>query len=138
MDLQVDRTYDIQVVSCRFRHSNYLSVAMAGAKNYLILYNSVLFVGWSVIFAKLLINVFSGISPYLLFPIVARYLKLFQTLAVLEIVHSALHIVRSPILTTAVQVFSRLVILWPVTNSVLEVSRASFELIGRYEFQFDI
>lgn len=48
--------------------------------------------------------------------------KVTQSLAVLEIVHSALGWVRSPIATTAAQVFSRIYTVWGVVEAAPEVS----------------
>ncbi|CBK21267.2 uncharacterized protein [Blastocystis hominis] len=43
-------------------------------------------------------------------------LKWVQTAAVLEIVHSMLGLVRSPVMTTALQVFSRVMLVWGYAN----------------------
>lgn len=48
-----------------------------------------------------------------------------QTLAVLEVVHAALGVVRSPIGTTASQVASRVYTVWGVVEAVPKVGRSS-------------
>ncbi|KNB45488.1 hypothetical protein JH06_3577 [Blastocystis sp. subtype 4] len=52
-------------------------------------------------------------------------LKYVQTMAILEIIHSMLRIVRSPVLTTTLQVFSRIMILWGYAN-ISEAAQQSF------------
>lgn len=72
-------------------------------------------------------------------------LNIVQTAAVLEIVHSMLRLVRSPVMTTALQgrlhcrhfilVFSRVMVLWGYAN-ISENSQQSFGIklmIMRYE-----
>ncbi|EFN57865.1 hypothetical protein CHLNCDRAFT_143333 [Chlorella variabilis] len=50
-------------------------------------------------------------------------LKVAQTAAVMEVVHSAVGLVRSPVLITATQVASRLFVLWGVVDLVPEAHR---------------
>lgn len=47
-----------------------------------------------------------------------RPLQVTQTAAVLEIAHSALGLVRSPVMTTLQQVFSRVFIVWGILWAV--------------------
>ncbi|MCJ1249000.1 hypothetical protein MMC30_006221 [Trapelia coarctata] len=82
---------------------------------YLILYNLVSAIAWASVLGRVLLlvplvdfeNVHGGVG---------QFAKWTQTAAVLEIVHSALGIVRSPLLTTVMQVFSRLLLIWPIVH----------------------
>ncbi|KAK9463625.1 tyrosine phosphatase-like protein [Lipomyces oligophaga] len=82
--------------------------------HYLVLYNTISAFFWFAVLLRVLLimpilgpeNVAGGVCDF------ARYV---QTGAVLEIVHSAIGLVRSPIFTTVMQVFSRLLLTWGVT-----------------------
>lgn len=76
---------------------------------YLYLYNRLLAALWAVVCFN---TVFFGatLGQPLLFEKSLAFLIATQLLAVLEIVHAALGLVKSPIATTAAQVFSRLLI----------------------------
>ncbi|CAH8572564.1 unnamed protein product [Schistosoma turkestanicum] len=50
-------------------------------------------------------------------------LQLFQSLAVVEIIHSAIGLVRSSVITTILQVSSRLLVVWGVLYIMPEISR---------------
>ncbi|KNC46125.1 protein tyrosine phosphatase [Thecamonas trahens ATCC 50062] len=50
-------------------------------------------------------------------PVIEGALKVAQTMALLEVVHSLIGFVRSPVVTTAMQVASRIVLLWGYTNA---------------------
>ncbi|KAA8648801.1 hypothetical protein EYZ11_012766 [Aspergillus tanneri] len=90
---------------------------------YLIVYNSVSLALWATCTLRgfyLLVNlVLSGsdipsIIPTVFNEIFSPLLLTTQTLAVLEILHSLLGLVRAPVLTTAMQVASRLLVVWGV------------------------
>ncbi|KAK0945916.1 hypothetical protein LTR29_002496 [Friedmanniomyces endolithicus] len=78
---------------------------------YLILYNFVSALLWSVILGRVLLittlfgyrSVHSG---------VADFTRWTQTLAALEILHAAVGLVRAPIMTTVMQVASRFLLVW--------------------------
>ncbi|KAK4696516.1 hypothetical protein P7C71_g1413, partial [Lecanoromycetidae sp. Uapishka_2] len=82
---------------------------------YLVAYNLISAILWSAILARVLLliplvgfeNVYGGVG---------EFAKWTQTLALLEVVHSTLGIVRSPLLTTLIQVSSRLLLVWGVVN----------------------
>lgn len=92
------------------------------AKTYLVLYNILQAIGWSFIFV-ISCKHFSqnGFTPKGLFAAVEIPLKIFQTAAILEILHCAVGIVPSSTLITAMQVASRVIVTWPVTHSVKEI-----------------
>lgn len=54
------------------------------------------------------------------------WVKITQTLAVMDVIHAALGIVKSNVGTAASQVFSRLWAVWAVVEMVPEVSQVSF------------
>lgn len=101
---------------------------------YLLAYNAAQLLGWSAVLSTVLFHLLSHptstsstSSTFLskhssgLFEVVHMRLAIVQSLAVLEIVHAALGIVRSDPLTTLVQVFSRLFLVWAVTESFPQV-----------------
>ena len=88
---------------------------MSLAKTYLASYNAALVAGWSYV----LILAFAALrtaGPSAVYAAVARPLALAQTAAVLEIAHAACGIARSPVLVTAMQVSSRLMVVWGVLH----------------------
>jgi len=76
-------------------------------KLYLILYNVAQTVGWTVILLRLSQHIVAGKPVDRAWNAVGEYLWLFQNAAVLEILHSMIGFVRSPVATTFIQVFSR-------------------------------
>jgi len=87
---------------------------------YLMLYNFVQILGWSYIGFKF---VNYGIKKgewdnTTYYEECGQSLKLFQTLAALEILHSAIGIVRSPLMTTIVQIFSRVFVVWGICEFI--------------------
>ncbi|CAL8104301.1 unnamed protein product [Orchesella dallaii] len=93
------------------------------SKIYLTLYNLTLSVGWAyVLFLTIQHRVdYKKIYPYIRIP-----LQIFQTAALLEILHAAIGIVKSNVILTTLQVFSRVFVVW----CVLEVSPPSTVSIG--------
>ncbi|KAK8220140.1 hypothetical protein M8818_000556 [Zalaria obscura] len=83
---------------------------------YLALYNFVSAILWSTVLGRVL--VISAIhGTRMVYPGVGEFTKWTQTLACLEILHAAVGIVRAPLLTTAMQVASRLLLVWGVVNN---------------------
>lgn len=90
-----------------------------GAKSqYLICYNVVSALGWAFVLARVVPHLLTGVSTKQLYEEVVDHLQLVQTMAVLEIVHAATGLVRSPVFTTAQQVASRLFIVWGILHAV--------------------
>uniref|UniRef100_A0A7M5XBA9 Very-long-chain (3R)-3-hydroxyacyl-CoA dehydratase n=2 Tax=Clytia hemisphaerica TaxID=252671 RepID=A0A7M5XBA9_9CNID len=99
-------------------------------KVYLILYNVSLIIGWGLIFLKAMIyisekNSFSG-----LYNEVEFWLKVSQTAALLELLHSIFGLVRSSIFTTLPQVASRIFVLWFIVDPLLMQDEVAKESIG--------
>eukprot|EP01083_Nonionella_stella_P025086 69099_1 len=83
-------------------------------KCYLFTYNSVCLYTWLRVLSLVIYHFWEGDSVKTLNDTVDGPLKLAQTLALLEIAHSLFGIVRSPLITTILQVASRLAIVWGV------------------------
>lgn len=91
---------------------------------YLLIYNVSMTAGWIMILTRLLAALVHGDGVY---DQVHLPLQLFQTGAVLEVLHAMTGIVRTSALTTALQVGSRLMLVWGVTEPVVRVrDRLSF------------
>lgn len=86
---------------------------------YLVLYNITAALLWTATFILAANHILTvGVADY--YAVIEDALKLAQTLAVMEIVHSAVGIVRSPLMSTTMQVFSRLFLLWGILHPVEE------------------
>eukprot|EP01132_Coremiostelium_polycephalum_P002895 gene2895-3599_t len=112
-------------------------------KGYLVLYNFVQCAGWMKILFDLTMHYVSGGTPDGVWNKVELLLVIFQGAAVLEIVHSAIGFVKTPIATTFVQVFSRVACVFlaynvPTTQSHWVISLMlfswSFTEVIRYSF----
>lgn len=88
---------------------------MAMKKAYLVLYNVASMLGWSYVLYSTITSFLRGDSPAELWETIGSVLTWVQTAAALEILHSMVGLVRSPVMTTAMQVASRLFIVWVVT-----------------------
>lgn len=94
---------------------------------YLIAYNAACCAGWATVkflaVSSLIKNVGAGMGLFeadaLVYtsPGVAFWLSISQSAALLEILHSAFRLVRSPVMVTTMQVMSRIVALVAVTYS---------------------
>ena len=86
---------------------------------YLIFYNVFSLLCWYYIWINFITFLIQGLDSDLLhfwnhFP--GKTLRFIQTLAILEIIHSILKIVKSPVLTVFLQVISRIVVLFVYTS----------------------
>ncbi|WPG99505.1 PTPLA-domain-containing protein [Acrodontium crateriforme] len=83
---------------------------------YLILYNFVSAVLWSVVLGRVLLiapihgywNTYAGVG---------QFTKWTQTLAGMEVLHALTGVVRAPIFTTVMQVASRYLLVWGIVNN---------------------
>ncbi|KAI1189923.1 tyrosine phosphatase-like protein [Nemania serpens] len=82
---------------------------------YLILYNAVSAMLWLTVLGRV-VGVTALRGPQLAYPAVGEFCKWTQTLAGMEVLHSLFGIVRAPLPTTFMQVFSRYAIVWGVTG----------------------
>ncbi|KAL4928449.1 putative membrane protein [Aspergillus undulatus] len=85
------------------------------ARIYLLLYNSISALLW----LRILVTVLSSTSdtPESVYTILEPQARWTQTLAVVEILHSATGLTRSPIFTTFTQIFARSVQVWAINNA---------------------
>ncbi|GAP86539.1 putative 3-hydroxy acyl- dehydratase [Rosellinia necatrix] len=82
---------------------------------YLILYNAASAILWLTVLGRIVgVNAIRG--PQFAYPTVGEFCKWTQTLAGMEVLHSLFGIVRAPLFTTLMQVFSRYAIVWGVTG----------------------
>jgi len=89
--------------------------ALSGlARVYLAFYNLLQVFGWTYIFLLATMHFVRGNSYDTLYNSIHSPLKLFQSLAVFEIFHCILGLVRSPVMVTTQQVFSRLFLVWGI------------------------
>ncbi|OBZ87404.1 Very-long-chain (3R)-3-hydroxyacyl-CoA dehydratase PASTICCINO 2 [Choanephora cucurbitarum] len=97
-----------------------------GPKNmkewYLLSYNQVSFGGWGWILLLTITQLYNTEGDYTkVFDVVWPALSYVQTAALFEVLHSLLGWVRAPVMTTAMQVASRLFLVWGVNYIVPEI-----------------
>ncbi|KAH8600470.1 tyrosine phosphatase-like protein, partial [Bisporella sp. PMI_857] len=91
---------------------------------YLILYNFVSAVLWATVLGRVLMLVpLVGFGRT--YAGVGNFAKWTQTIAVLEIVHAAIGLVRAPISTTGMQVASRLLLVWGIVNNFPSLAKSA-------------
>ncbi|XP_045181359.2 very-long-chain (3R)-3-hydroxyacyl-CoA dehydratase 2-like [Mercenaria mercenaria] len=88
---------------------------------YLIAYNVAQVMGWSAILFIFISHYSTENTAKGLYAKVAPLLNIFQTAAILEILHCAVGFVRSSVMLTAFQVFSRIMLTWGIAYSLLVV-----------------
>ncbi|CAL8574567.1 hypothetical protein XPA_000523 [Xanthoria parietina] len=85
------------------------------AKEYLTAYNSICALLWLSVFGRVVVILpITGVES--IYEAAGDFTKWTQTVAVLEILHSAFGLVRSPLPTTILQVASRILLVWAVVN----------------------
>ena len=94
-------------------------LSLSPLRLYLVFFNLVSFAGWLVILLLSLHHLLTSPSPLSslhasIFPLLLAV----ESLALLEVVHSLSGVVRSPFLTTFLQVFQRCLVLWGITYPV--------------------
>ncbi|OAL37062.1 hypothetical protein AYO20_03539 [Fonsecaea nubica] len=98
---------------------NQTSRRASPTQNYLVAYNTVCLALWSVITLRavfLIPTLFALGKPQGLLDALFPLLKWTQTIALLEILHATVGLVRASPLTTAMQVASRILVVWVVLN----------------------
>nr|AGN32874.1 protein tyrosine phosphatase [Trypanosoma rangeli] len=94
-------------------------------KAYLLAYNGSMFTGWAVILAKIVRHLASGKDIQDVYPLIAKLLVFFQGGAVMEVLHAIVGLVRAPASTTAIQVSSRLLVLFGALRIGVTDARSS-------------
>ncbi|KAB7500478.1 Very-long-chain (3R)-3-hydroxyacyl-CoA dehydratase hpo-8 [Armadillidium nasatum] len=119
----------------------------SASNTYLVAYNVFQFTGWFVLLVKTFNHIsYNGYEVEGLWKETGVCLKIFQTLAILEIFHSLFGIVKSSVVTTTVQLFSRVFVVWGILN-IAQSSQMSIGLpliliawtiteVVRYSFYF--
>mmetsp|Transcript_17654 Transcript_17654/g.32501 ORF Transcript_17654/g.32501 Transcript_17654/m.32501 type:complete len:737 (+) Transcript_17654:103-2313(+) len=82
---------------------------------YLVLYNLASCAGWALVWWHVAQVVINGEEPARVWERAGIELQVVQSMAALEILHSMLRLVKSPLMTVFLQVMSRLVVLWVFT-----------------------
>ncbi len=85
------------------------------ARSYLLAYNTAQCLGWAWVLQRLTIAIAKSTNVY---DSVRMPLIIFQSLGVLEVLHSLFRLVRASFQTTALQLASRLFILWLIVEKV--------------------
>eukprot|EP00759_Apiculatamorpha_spiralis_P012915 PhF_6_TR19766/c0_g1_i1/m.28823/K10703/PHS1, PAS2; very-long-chain (3R)-3-hydroxyacyl-CoA dehydratase len=85
---------------------------MAFVQSYLFLYNVVMIAGWGYILAQVALNYSNGNPATKVYGAIIQPLTYFQTAAFIEILHAAIGLVPSPVVTTFIQVMSRVAVVW--------------------------
>ncbi|CAH3179259.1 unnamed protein product [Porites lobata] len=91
------------------------------AKVYLVLYNVILTLGWSIILVLSVQHLVKKKSHIGLYSSVEKPLQVFQSAAILEVLHCAIGLVPSSVVLTAFQVASRLFLTWAIAYSVPQI-----------------
>jgi len=99
-------------------------------KAYLVLYNSSLVIAWSMVLLQASRHVSETKSVEGLYGQVSFWLKIAQTAAIMEILHSAFGLVKSSVATVFPQIFSRIAILWIVLETFVMQSADTENTIG--------
>merc|ERR1711879_534351 len=120
-----------------------VNCVMGVSSVYLIFYNLLQTLGWSCILYNVAINYVNEEGPEQVWPKVATLLILFQNLAILEVLHCIVGIVRAPVVTTFIQVLSRVAVTYVCMEippsregyifSLLMISWSVIEIV-RYSF----
>lgn len=92
---------------------------------YLCMYNLMLSLGWTILMIQFSSHMIYGDGVPGLWNATSVSLLLFQSMAILEVVHCAIGIVRSSVMLTFSQVFSRVFLTWAILYS-LPAARTSY------------
>ena len=112
-------------------------MALKASDMYLIAYNALCCAGWAQVLVQALNFLYTSYQQdelmmgleSVFFSGLADYLIIVQLAAILEIVHAAVGLVRSPVMVTTMQVMSRVVVLFPAVFSPTGASKFLFLFI---------
>ncbi|XP_024230629.1 very-long-chain (3R)-3-hydroxyacyl-CoA dehydratase 1 isoform X1 [Oncorhynchus tshawytscha] len=88
---------------------------------WLTFYNIAMTAGWLVLAMAMMRFYLQKATHKGLYKSIARILKFFQTVALVEVGHCAIGIVRTSVIVTGVQVCSRIFMVWFITNSIKQI-----------------
>ncbi|ORC90444.1 protein tyrosine phosphatase [Trypanosoma theileri] len=94
-------------------------------KAYLLAYNGSMLAGWTVILAKVLKHLLSGGDVRDVYPLISKLLVIFQSGAMMEVLHAMLGLVNSSVSTTFLQVLSRVLVVYGTLEIGPTASRES-------------
>jgi very-long-chain (3R)-3-hydroxyacyl-CoA dehydratase len=117
------------------RQSGAESTMASLARGYLLLYNGSMSLGWALVLLRLVTSLASSPRDYArAYVALQPALRVFQTGALLEPLHAAISLVRAPVATTALQVASRLLLLWGVIDPLpaLRAHPALVSMVGAW------
>lgn len=89
---------------------------------YLVGYNLFQTIGWMYIFVKVILYAVTTGTYYGMWNEISTSIKIFQTLAYIEVIHCVLKLVRSSPVITFLQITSRVMVVWGIITSVPEVA----------------
>ena len=95
-----------------------MAMSVTPAHAYLFLYNLAMTLGWTLLLAHLVRSLLREHSPSTIYDLVSPFLRVWQTGALLEILHAVVGIVRASASVTALQVLSRVFMIWGVCEAV--------------------
>lgn len=110
--------------------------ATSSKSTYLLLYNGISFALWSIVTLRAIILIpllLQHDALHELYNALFSFLRSTQTLALLEIVHAAIGLVRASPVTTAMQVASRLMLVWGVLNLYPDQLIRTINTMGKSE-----
>ena len=85
-------------------------------KAYLFVYNTISTALWYAILSKITLALVETLEYKNIYPQVFEQVMFVQTLALLEIIHAALGLVKSKVITNVVQIGSRLAVVWIICH----------------------
>lgn len=88
------------------------TVVITKTKIYLTIYNVLQAIGWSILLIYTLAELLQNAKFSVIYKNTIGLLAALQTISSLEIVHSALGIVKSQVSSNIIQIFSRLFVIW--------------------------
>ncbi|KAJ8419191.1 hypothetical protein AAFF_G00006900 [Aldrovandia affinis] len=91
------------------------------ATAWLTFYNIAMTAGWLVMAVAMLRFYIQRGTHMGLYRSISRTLKFFQTVALIEVIHCAVGMVRTSVIVTGVQVCSRIFMVWFITNSIKQI-----------------
>lgn len=112
-----------------------MSPPSAAARGYLFAYNLSMTLGWSLVLYRLLAALSASPGAHAAaYAAHQPYLRVAQTGAALEVLHAAVGLVRAPVATTALQVASRLLLLWGAAEPLpgVRAAPAASSMVGAW------
>ncbi|CAH8611987.1 unnamed protein product [Heterobilharzia americana] len=99
---------------------------MSIKEGYLATYNGVQLMGWAYILSLYISESFIRKNWFKPSTQVDVLLRLFQSLAIMEVIHAAIGLVRSSVITTLMQISSRLLVVWGILYIIPEATNSNF------------